>query len=90
VHARIEPGIEARYPGEWPAKVRVRLANGETHEAETAHPKGDPELPLSSNEIESKFEALAAYGGRQGAVAPLLDWVRSISNLDRLRLPRGL
>lgn len=90
VRARIEPRIEARYPGEWPAKVRVRLTNGETIEAETAHPKGDPELPLSSTEIESKFEALAAYGGREGAAAPLLDWVRSISKLDRLSFPRGL
>jgi 2-methylcitrate dehydratase PrpD len=90
VHARVTPEIEARYPGEWPARVRVRLANGETLEAETAHPKGDPERPLSSAEIESKFEALAAYGGREGAAAPLLDWVRSISKLDRLSLPRGL
>jgi hypothetical protein len=38
-------------------------------EAETAHPRGDPELPLSSAEIESKFEALAAYGGREGGRA---------------------
>lgn len=90
VHVRIDPEIEARYPGEWPAKVRVRLTNGETIEAETAHPKGDPELPLSSTEIERKFEALAAYGGREGAAAPLLDWVRSISKLDRLSFPRGL
>ena len=90
VQARVEPAIEARYPLEWPAKVRVRFANGRTIDAETAHPKGDPELPLSASEIESKFEALAAYGGREGAVAPLVDWVRSISKLDRVRLPRGL
>ena len=88
VRARVEPGIESRYPGEWPARVRVRLANGGTVEAETAHPKGDPELPLSSAEIESKFEALAAYGGHGAAVAPLLDWVRRIPAQDPLRFPR--
>jgi len=90
VRARVEPDIEARYPAEWPARVRVRLANGAILDAETPYPKGDPENPLSRSEIEEKFRALAAYGGREGAVALLLDWVRSISKLDRLSLPRGL
>jgi len=57
-------------------------------EAECSHPKGDPERPLSPTEIETKFEALAAYGGRESATAALLDWVRSVSTLERLRLPR--
>jgi 2-methylcitrate dehydratase PrpD len=90
VRARVEPSIEARYPGEWPARVRVRLGNGETLEAETAHPRGDPELPMSSEEIESKFRALAAHGGLEHAAAPLLDWVRSIPRQERVRFPRGL
>ena len=90
VHARIEPAIEARYPREWPAKVRVRLASGNTLEAETSHPKGDPELPLSSSEIERKFRALAAHGWREGAVETLLDWVRSIPNQEPVRFPRGV
>jgi 2-methylcitrate dehydratase PrpD len=90
VHPRIEPSIEVRYPREWPAKVRVRLANGTTLEAETSHPKGDPELPLSSTEIESKFRALAAHGGREGAVDTLLDWVRALVTQERVRFPRGV
>jgi 2-methylcitrate dehydratase PrpD len=88
VHLRVDPEIEARYPHEWPARVTVRLANGKTLETETAHPKGDPELPLSQDEIVSKFRSLAAYGGHEGAAAPLLDWVRSILTLGRVRLPR--
>jgi 2-methylcitrate dehydratase PrpD len=90
VHPRIEPGIEARYPREWPAKVRARLANGSTIEAETSHPRGDPELPLSSSEIERKFRALAAHGGREDTVEALLDWVRSIPEQAPLRFPGGL
>jgi hypothetical protein len=68
----------------------VRVANGETLVAETARPKGDPESPLSPAEIEEKFRTLAAYGGRERAAAPLLDWVRSIPEQDRVRFPRGL
>ncbi len=88
VQARIEPSIEARYPREWPAKVRVRLLNGNTLEAETSHPKGDPELPLSSGEIEGKFRALAAHGGRKDAVETLLDWVRSMPGQVPVGFPR--
>ncbi len=90
VQARIEPEIESRYPREWPAKVRVRLLNGKLLEAETSYPKGDPELPLSSVEIERKFAALAAHGGREDAVETLLDWVRAISKQDPVRFPRGV
>ncbi len=88
VQVRVDPEIEARYPREWPARVTVRLANGKTLEAETAHPKGDPELPLSMEEMVIKFRSLAAHGGHEGAAAPLLDWVRSIATLDQVRLPR--
>jgi 2-methylcitrate dehydratase PrpD len=88
VRARVEPRIEARYPAEWPARVRVRLANGETLVAESAHPKGDPEVPLSPGEIESTFRTLAAFGGHEDAATSLLDWVRSIRELDRVRFPR--
>jgi 2-methylcitrate dehydratase PrpD len=90
VHPRVDPEIESRYPREWPARVRVRLANGNTLEAETSHPKGDPEKPLSSAEIERKFRALAAHGGREAAVETLLDWVRSISKQGRVRFPGGV
>lgn len=88
VLARAEPSIEARYPREWPAKVKVRLATGETFEAETAHPRGDPELPLSAAEVETKFRELAAYGGHTSAAPALLEWIRSLRAEDRVRLPR--
>ncbi|MGH9391073.1 MAG: hypothetical protein ACRD1Z_15775 [Vicinamibacteria bacterium] len=90
VSARVELGIEARYPGEWPATVRVRLGSGGLLEASTSHPKGDPELPLSEAEIESKFRALAAYGGRQAAAESMLDWIRSLRARRSVRLPRSL
>jgi len=90
VHPRIEPDIESRYPREWPARVRVRLLSGNTLEAETSHPRGDPELPLSPREIERKFAALAAHGGREDAVETLLDWVRSLPEQEPVRFPRGV
>ena len=87
VHARIEGEIEARYPAEWPARVRVCLANGATLDAETRYPKGDPENPLSRTEIEEKFSTLAAFGGFEGASNGFREWVRSLPRLATVRLP---
>jgi 2-methylcitrate dehydratase PrpD len=39
--------------------VTISLANGETHEKFIRYPKGDPENPLSWEEMAAKFRALA-------------------------------
>jgi 2-methylcitrate dehydratase PrpD len=85
VRVRVEPDIEARYPAQWPARVRVRLENGEILAAETSHPRGDPENPLSRCEIEEKFSRLAAYGGFAGEVERFLDWVRALPERPNVR-----
>jgi 2-methylcitrate dehydratase PrpD len=51
--------IEQTYPKEWPARVRIQLTNGQTHEKFVRYPKGDPENPLSWSEMADKFRALA-------------------------------
>jgi 2-methylcitrate dehydratase PrpD len=67
--------------------VRVRLSSGETFEAATTHPKGDPEAPLSQTEIESKFLSLAEHGDRSEGAERFLDWVRALPTLERVQLP---
>jgi 2-methylcitrate dehydratase PrpD len=54
-----DPSIEHTFPKEWPARVRIQLCNGKTHEKFVRHPKGDPENPLSWSELADKFRALA-------------------------------
>jgi 2-methylcitrate dehydratase PrpD len=51
--------LEQTYPREWPARVWIRTRNGETHEKFVRYPKGDPENPLSWDEMAAKFRALA-------------------------------
>ncbi len=54
-----DAGIEATFPKEWPARVVIELADGQRFEKFVRYPKGDPENPLTWNEIISKFRALA-------------------------------
>lgn len=51
--------IEATFPKEWPARVVIELETGECFEKFVRYPKGDPENPLSWDEMADKFRALA-------------------------------
>jgi 2-methylcitrate dehydratase PrpD len=57
--------IEESFPREWPARVEILLTNGTRHEKFLRYPKGDPENPLSWQEMKGKFRSLAG-----GAFSP--------------------
>jgi 2-methylcitrate dehydratase PrpD len=52
--------IEKNFPVEWPSFVKVYLTNGQFFDKYVAFPKGDPENPLTWEELEAKFQSLAA------------------------------
>jgi 2-methylcitrate dehydratase PrpD len=54
-----DPELEKNYPKEWPAWVRVTLQDGREVSAQVRFPKGDPENPLSWDELSEKYGALA-------------------------------
>jgi 2-methylcitrate dehydratase PrpD len=51
--------IEETFPKEWPARVVMELADGQRYEKFIRYPKGDPENPLTWEEMTAKFRALA-------------------------------
>lgn len=59
VNANLDPEIASGYPERWGSKVTVVLKNGETIEKQTDYPKGDPENPVTSEELQHKFFNLA-------------------------------
>ena len=59
VHVALDPAINAAYPKEWGANVTVVLKNGQTIAKQTDFPKGDPENPVTSEDIRAKFMKLA-------------------------------
>ena len=52
-----------RSPAVRGARVVFCLQGGEVYESQCLYPKGEPENPLSRQELEDKFRALALYGG---------------------------
>ena len=59
VKAQLEPSFETRFPAEQPCRAQIVLTNGVTLDSERAYPKGDPRDPLSVEEVQGKFRALA-------------------------------
>jgi 2-methylcitrate dehydratase PrpD len=51
--------LEENFPKEWPARVQVHLTNGTHFEKYVRYPKGDPENPLTWQELSAKFQSLA-------------------------------
>jgi 2-methylcitrate dehydratase PrpD len=51
--------IEKNFPVEWPSYVKVYLKNGQTFDKYVRFPKGDPENPLTWEELSAKFQSLA-------------------------------
>ena len=57
-----EEGLSALCPQKRVAIVKVKTIDGEFVER-VDYPKGEPENPLSKEDLEEKFRGLAMYGG---------------------------
>jgi 2-methylcitrate dehydratase PrpD len=60
VECFLDPSLEGEFPAKWPAIVELRLRDGRTHTARVDHPKGDPENPLSFEEVAAKLHDVAS------------------------------
>ncbi|HUI78057.1 MAG TPA: MmgE/PrpD family protein [Bryobacteraceae bacterium] len=51
--------LEETFPREWPARVTISVTGGQKYDKYIRYPKGDPENPLSWDEMAAKFRSLA-------------------------------
>ena len=62
-----DPALEYNYPKEWPAWAKVTLQDGRQVSAQVRFPKGDPENPLSWDQLTDKYRDLvkSVWGASQ-------------------------
>jgi 2-methylcitrate dehydratase PrpD len=60
VTCRVDPALDAQYPGAWPARVEIALTGGRTFAAATQHAKGDPRNPLTLSEVIAKHRSIVS------------------------------
>src|ERR671918_1024696 len=59
VECFLDPSLEEAFPAMWPAIVELRLRDGREFSIRVDHPKGDPENPLSFEEVAAKLHQVA-------------------------------
>lgn len=74
------PEIEKDFPRKWPAEVEITTHDGCTYKTKLQYPKGDPENPLSWEEIIDKFNNLTASVLNEEKRTAIVERVRSIEN----------
>ena len=80
VKVRPDDGFTARFPAEFPARITVRLKNGQSLSHEVSNYPGFPTRPFSWDDVSDKFDKLAA--GHVGAPVgrEIKDIVHSLEN----------
>ena len=64
IRVTVADDLSARYPSAWPVRLAISMDSGATERAASDHPRGNPENPVTTEELESKFSALV--GSRFG------------------------
>lgn len=59
VELLVDRELDNAYPKKWGASVTIYLKSGETITRETDYPKGDPEKPVTEEELILKFMSIA-------------------------------
>ena len=69
--------LEETFPKEWPARVTIETEDGRRLEKFVRYPKGDPENPLSWDEMAAKFRSLAGAVLSEERCSVIIDAISS-------------
>ncbi|MBN1104358.1 MAG: MmgE/PrpD family protein [Deltaproteobacteria bacterium] len=82
-----DPDLEKDFPKRWPASVSIVTRSGEEFKTHIDYPKGDPENPLTWEELIRKFKDLSAPIFEESVRIQIVDRVRGLEaerDLERL------
>lgn len=85
VHCVRDEAIERDFPRKWPASVAIVTKDGRTCRCRLDHPKGDPENPLTWDEIIAKFNSLAGVVVDSRRCEAIVARVRAIEGCSSVR-----
>jgi 2-methylcitrate dehydratase PrpD len=79
-----DPDLSRKYPRLWPAKVEITTRRGETLKGSSDYPKGDPENPLTEDELIQKFKGLTDTILSESAAETIIERVMNLENVDNV------
>ena len=80
VSIRAFDDLTARYPAAWPVRIRVIYRDGHTEAREANFPRGNPENPVSTAELEGKFLSVVEPRFGLSTAQRALDAARSVES----------
>ncbi|SUZ82264.1 uncharacterized protein METZ01_LOCUS35118 [marine metagenome] len=80
-----DPKLDAQTPKLFPAWAEVRTTDGRTMHSELTYPKGDPENPVTWDEMQNKFKLLSAPVISNQRQQKIMAAVDSLEQLDDVR-----
>jgi 2-methylcitrate dehydratase PrpD len=95
VQLRIDAALSAAYPAHYGARVTLRFADGSAHTAQVTDSLGDPERPMSEDQILAKARDLMEYAGvapvrMQAVLDGVLRLQEQLGNGVTVPMPRAL
>ena len=85
VEMAVDPECDAAHPAQVACRVQLHLADGGVRRAETFDPKGSPANPWPREELEQKFERLAAAAQLDApAIIRVVNGIEGEASLHRL------
>ena len=86
ITARHLPELDRFFPESFPTKITITTEDEETYTREVRYPKGDPENPLSWNEILEKFARCMVNANMQPEKqGRLVEHIRNLKNVQDMK-----
>lgn len=79
-----DPEITALYPSKWPAEIEITTMEGQVYTGRTDYPQGDPENPVSQEQLVAKFKDLAQLHYEAKAVDELVAAIHGLEEIKDL------
>jgi 2-methylcitrate dehydratase PrpD len=80
IHMEVAPELTAMYPEAWPVRMEIRLSDGTTLTGGADYPRGNPENPASTAELEDKFRSLVEPHCGANVASRLIEEVRNLES----------
>ena len=80
-----DPALESNFPSQWPAWAEVETSDGRVLKTRIEHPKGDPENPLSWDELKEKFRVLTSTVIPEETQETIIQRVEALEDLEDVR-----
>jgi 2-methylcitrate dehydratase PrpD len=84
IQMRLDNNLPSRNLGSRPCRVTLRLKNGQIYSREVEHSKGGPEVPMTADELKSKFTDCARQTLSETSTQ------RVLNDLDRLETVKDI